>query len=63
MPYVRRSTILLVALLFALLGGCGNKGPLILPDKVPAPEQDKDKKKDQSVNTAPAATSDSTKKQ
>ena len=37
-----RSTLILLALC-ALLAACGNKGPLVQPDKAP-PAQDSDKK-------------------
>ena len=47
--------ILLVTAFALALAACGNKGPLILPDK-PQEQQDKDKKKDAPANTAqPAA--------
>ncbi len=37
--------ILLVTVIALTLAACGNKGPLVLPDK-PQEQQDKDKKKD-----------------
>ncbi|HEX7916192.1 LPS translocon maturation chaperone LptM [Rudaea sp.] len=47
--------VLLLAAIFALaVAACGNKGPLVLPDK-PQEQQDKDKKKDQPANTAQPA--------
>jgi len=47
--------ILFVTTIALALAACGNKGPLILPDK-PQEQQDKDKKKDVPTNTAqPAA--------
>lgn len=44
-------SIALALFAFAALSACGNKGPLVLPDKVPE-QQDKDKKKEQ-LATAP----------
>ena len=48
----------LVCSISAALVGCGNKGPLVLPDKTPEHQpQDKDKKKDQpAAATQPAPT-------
>ena len=46
--------ILLVTAIALALAACGNKGPLILPDK-PQEQQDKDKKNDASNATQPAA--------
>jgi predicted small lipoprotein YifL len=34
---MRRSLLLLFVLVAALLAGCGNKGPLVLPPPRPAP--------------------------
>ena len=45
---------LFAAVIAAPLAACGNKGPLVLPDK-PQEQQDKDKKKDQPANVAPPA--------
>lgn len=54
MSHTLRSFLLASAVAFALTA-CGNKGPLVLPDK-PQEQQDKDKKKDAPANTAqPAA--------
>jgi len=47
--------LLLAAVIAAPLAACGNKGPLVLPDK-PQEQQDKDsKKKDQPANFAQPA--------
>ena len=46
--------LLLAAVIAAPLAACGNKGPLVLPDK-PQEQPDKEKKKDQSANTAQPA--------
>lgn len=46
--------ILLVTAIALALAACGNKGPLVLPDK-PQEQPDKDKKKDASANPAPPA--------
>ena len=52
MPSMPR-VLLFVAVIAAPLAACGNKGPLVLPDKTPEQQQqDKDKKKDQPA-TAP----------
>ena len=55
------SLLLVLSVLAFALSACGNKGPLVLPDK----PQDKEKKKDSPASaTAPAATSaDAAKKQ
>jgi predicted small lipoprotein YifL len=51
--------VLLVSSISVALVACGNKGPLVLPDKAPEQQdKDKDKKKDQPANaTQPAAQS------
>ena len=46
--------LLFAAVIAAPLAACGNKGPLVLPDK-PEEQQDKDKKKDQPANVAQPA--------
>ena len=58
------SLLLVLSVLAFALSACGNKGPLVLPDK-PQEQQDKEKKKDSPASaTAPAATSaDAAKKQ
>lgn len=58
MSHALRSILLVSAIAFALTA-CGNKGPLVLPDKTAEQQQqDKDKKKDQPTNAAqPAAKS------
>ena len=58
------SLLLVLSVLAFALSACGNKGPLVLPDK-PQEQQDKEKKKDLPASaTAPAATSaDAAKKQ
>jgi len=33
-------TLLIISVCAALLGACGNKGPLYLPEDKPAPEQE-----------------------
>lgn len=43
--------VLLVTAIALALAACGNKGPLVLPDK-PQEQQDKDKKKDTPANAA-----------
>lgn len=50
---------LFVSFVCFALTACGNKGPLVLPDKTAEQQQqDKDKKKDQPANAAqPAAKS------
>jgi predicted small lipoprotein YifL len=53
MSHALRSILLVSAVAFAL-AACGNKGPLVLPDK-PQEQQDKDKKKDQPANAPQAA--------
>lgn len=53
-------SVLFVSSLSLALAACGNKGPLVLPDKAPE-QQDKDKKKDQPANAtqpAPKASAD-----
>ena len=47
-------SVLLVSSISLVLAACGNKGPLVLPDKAPE-QQDKDKKKDQPANATPPA--------
>jgi predicted small lipoprotein YifL len=48
--------LLVLSVLAFALSACGNKGPLVLPDK-PQEQQDKEKKKDAPAGaTAPAAT-------
>jgi len=55
MFYALRLTSLVLATALAL-SACGNKGPLVLPDKTPEQQQqDKDKKKDQLANGAQPA--------
>ncbi len=45
----------LVCSTFVELAACGNKGPLVLPDKTPEQQQEKDRKKEQVGNdTRPA---------
>lgn len=47
--------VLIVAATALALGACGNKGPLVLPDKAPA-QPDDGKPKDRAAKTAtPAA--------
>ena len=46
--------LLLAAVIAAPLAACGNKGPLVLPDK-PQEQPDKEKKKDLPANTAQPA--------
>ena len=46
--------VLLVSSISVALIACGNKGPLVLPDKTPE-QQDKDKKKDQPAPAQPTA--------
>ncbi|MBS0582278.1 MAG: lipoprotein [Proteobacteria bacterium] len=47
--------LLLASVVVATLAACGNKGPLVLPDKTPE-QQDKDKQKDQPANAPQPAT-------
>lgn len=46
--------LLFASVVAATLAACGNKGPLVLPDKTPE-RQDKDKQKDQPANAPQAA--------
>jgi predicted small lipoprotein YifL len=56
-----RMPALLLFVLTLALAGCGNKGPLVLPDKTPEQQQqDKDKKKDQPADAAQPAPQAST---
>ncbi|MBS0516558.1 MAG: lipoprotein [Proteobacteria bacterium] len=57
MSHALRLTSLVLAAALAL-SACGNKGPLVLPDKTPEQQQGKDKQKDQPASApAPAARS------
>lgn len=53
MPSTLR-VLLFAAVIATPLAACGNKGPLVLPDK-PQEQQDKDKKKDQPATSAQPA--------
>ncbi len=50
---------LFVSFISLALVACGNKGPLVLPDKTPE-QQDKDKKKDQPATAVQPAAKAST---
>ena len=49
-----------VAIILALLAGCGQKGPLYLPDETQQQEKEKEKEKKKQTETQPETETETT---